>query len=132
MDEPSTGMDPGSKRFLWNTIISVFKGSKRGAMLTTHSMEEADALCSRIAIMIQGSMRCIGSSQHIKDKHGSGYQLEVKLKANKLTSHADEERAVKEFTAFTKGIFLNTEADLKENFGKQPIIVFDCMCQALK
>ena len=118
MDEPSTGMDPGSKRFLWNTIISMFKGEKRGAILTTHSMEEADALCSRIGIMIQGAMKCIGSSQHIKDKHGSGYQLEVKLKASKLTSQADEDRAVKDCVAFTKTIFLNTEVELKENFGE--------------
>merc|ERR1712136_498126 len=43
MDEPSTGMDPHSKRFLWNTISASFQG-KRGAILTTHSMEEADAL----------------------------------------------------------------------------------------
>jgi ATP-binding cassette, subfamily A (ABC1), member 5 len=53
MDEPSTGMDPQSKRFLWNTISASFKG-QRGAILTTHSMEEADALCSRVGIMVKG------------------------------------------------------------------------------
>jgi len=43
-------------------------------------MEEADALCSRIAIMVKGSLRCVGSPQHLKSKFGGGYTLEVKLK----------------------------------------------------
>ena len=121
MDEPSTGMDPGSKRFLWNTIISMFKGSNRGAMLTTHSMEEADALCSRIAIMIQGAMKCIGSSQHIKDKHGSGYQLEVKLKPAKVSDLHAEEEANKEFIQFVQQTFVNfhgQESQPSESFGE--------------
>lgn len=56
LDEPSTGMDPRSKRFLWDTILSSFQG-KKGAILTTHSMEEADALCSRVGIMVKGGLR---------------------------------------------------------------------------
>uniref|UniRef100_A0A6P7HF40 ABC transporter A family member 1-like n=1 Tax=Diabrotica virgifera virgifera TaxID=50390 RepID=A0A6P7HF40_DIAVI len=58
LDEPSTGMDPQSKRFLWDTILTNFRGS-RGAILTTHSMEEADALCSRIGIMVKGELRLV-------------------------------------------------------------------------
>lgn len=56
LDEPSTGMDPRSKRYLWDAIISSFQGTK-GAILTTHSMEEADALCSRVGIMVKGQLR---------------------------------------------------------------------------
>lgn len=56
LDEPSTGMDPRSKRFLWDTILASFQG-KRSAILTTHSMEEADALCSRVGIMVKGELR---------------------------------------------------------------------------
>lgn len=56
LDEPSTGMDPRSKRFLWDTILASFQGT-RGAILTTHSMEEADALCSRVGIMVKGELR---------------------------------------------------------------------------
>lgn len=78
LDEPSTGMDPQSKRFLWDTISAAFAGD-RGAVLTTHSMEEADALCTRLAILIRGSMRCIGSTQHLKNKYGGGYVLEIKM-----------------------------------------------------
>ena len=58
LDEPSTGMDPQSKRFLWDTISATFKeGTGRGAVLTTHYMEEADALCSRVAIMVNGQLQ---------------------------------------------------------------------------
>lgn len=80
LDEPSTGMDPKSKRFLWDTILAGFQaGRRRGAVLTTHSMEEADALCSRVAIMVRGELRCLGSTQHLKNLYGAGYTLEVKL-----------------------------------------------------
>jgi ATP-binding cassette, subfamily A (ABC1), member 5 len=79
LDEPSTGMDPKSKRFLWDTILNSFQGS-RGAILTTHSMEEADALCSRVGIMVKGELRCLGSTQHLKNLYGAGYTLEIKLK----------------------------------------------------
>ncbi|CAG5124847.1 unnamed protein product, partial [Candidula unifasciata] len=82
LDEPSTGMDPQSKRFLWDTISSSFRGTDRGAILTTHYMEEADALCDRVGIMINGQLECLGSTQHLKDKYGSGYILEVKLGAH--------------------------------------------------
>merc|ERR1719452_269223 len=81
MDEPSTGMDPASKRFLW-TIASNNIVGDRGAILTTHSMEEADALCSRVGIIVKGELRCLGSTQHLKNKFGAGYMLEVKWKSS--------------------------------------------------
>ena len=56
LDEPSTGMDPMSKRFVWDTVLASFK-EERGAILTTHSMEEADALCNRVGIMVKGELR---------------------------------------------------------------------------
>lgn len=56
LDEPSTGMDPQSKRVFWDAIKHSFEGSERGAILTTHYMEEADALCHKIGIMINGQL----------------------------------------------------------------------------
>ncbi|KAG0725814.1 ATP-binding cassette sub-family A member 5 [Chionoecetes opilio] len=82
LDEPSTGMDPKSKRFLWNSILSSFR-DERSAILTTHSMEEADALCSSIGILVRGTMRCIGPIQHLKNKYGRGYTLEVKVRRHR-------------------------------------------------
>ncbi|OQV11712.1 ATP-binding cassette sub-family A member 5 [Hypsibius exemplaris] len=79
LDEPSTGMDPQSKRNFWDMIMQSFGSGDRGAILTTHSMEEADALCNRIGIIVQGRLQCVGSSQHLKGRFGSGYTLDVKL-----------------------------------------------------
>jgi len=68
LDEPSTGMDPQARRDMWNLISQTMSG--RSVILTTHSMEECEALCERIGIMVAGQFRCIGSSQHLKSKFG--------------------------------------------------------------
>lgn len=78
LDEPSSGMDPKSKQRMWRALRAAFKN--RGAVLTTHYMEEAEAVCDRVAIMVSGQLRCIGSIQHLKGKYGQGYSLEVKLR----------------------------------------------------
>uniref|UniRef100_A0A6Q2X9B5 ABC transporter domain-containing protein n=1 Tax=Esox lucius TaxID=8010 RepID=A0A6Q2X9B5_ESOLU len=80
LDEPSTGMDPKSKQRMWRSIRAAFKNRQRGAVLTTHYMEEAEAVCDRVAIMVSGRLRCIGSIQHLKGKYGRGYSLEIKLR----------------------------------------------------
>lgn len=78
LDEPSCGMDATSKRFLWDIIIYSFQ-KNRGAVLTTHSMEEADILCTRVGIMKKGKLICIGSTQDLKNLYGGGYTLELKM-----------------------------------------------------
>ncbi|XP_076007941.1 cholesterol transporter ABCA5 [Genypterus blacodes] len=80
LDEPSAGMDPKSKQRMWRAIRAAFKNRQRGAILNTHYMEEAEAVCDRVAIMVSGQLRCIGSIQHLKAKYGRGYSLEVKLR----------------------------------------------------
>ncbi|XP_052427198.1 cholesterol transporter ABCA5 isoform X1 [Carassius gibelio] len=80
LDEPSTGMDPKSKQRMWRAIRAAFKNKQRGAIFTTHYMEEAEAVCDRVAIMVSGQLRCIGSIQHLKGKFGRGYSLEINLR----------------------------------------------------
>ena len=60
LDEPTTGLDPETKRAMWS-LIDIAKAG-RSIVLTTHSMEEADALCGRIGIMAYGRLRCLGPS----------------------------------------------------------------------
>jgi energy-coupling factor transporter ATP-binding protein EcfA2 len=80
LDEPSTGMDPVARRHMWEIISDIVtKREKCSLILTTHSMEECEALCTRIAIMVGGVLRCLGSSQRLKSKYGHGYQLEISL-----------------------------------------------------
>ena len=73
LDEPTTGMDPVSRRQVWDIIERAKQG--RAIILTTHSMEEADILGDRIAIMARGNLRCLGTSLRLKQKFGAGYQV---------------------------------------------------------
>jgi ABC-type multidrug transport system ATPase subunit len=75
LDEPTTGMDPISRRHVWDAIEAAKPG--RAVVLTTHSMEEADILGDTIAIMARGRVRAYGSSLRLKQRFGSGYQLAV-------------------------------------------------------
>ncbi|XP_075632749.1 phospholipid-transporting ATPase ABCA7 [Balearica regulorum gibbericeps] len=78
LDEPTTGMDPQARRFLWDCILSVIREG-RSVVLTSHSMEECEALCTRVAIMVNGRFRCLGSVQHLKNRFGDGYTVVVRV-----------------------------------------------------
>jgi ATP-binding cassette subfamily A (ABC1) protein 3 len=64
LDESSAGVDPYSRRRLWKTIREESK--KSALVVTTHSMEEAEALGTKIAIQVDGEFRCFGTAQHLK------------------------------------------------------------------
>ena len=81
LDEPSTGVDPKAKRFMWTIVSKISTQRKKSSVIiTTHSMEEAEALCTKMGIMVRGRFKCFGSSQHIKAKYGTGYEIEIKIK----------------------------------------------------
>uniref|UniRef100_A0A4W3GWE2 ATP-binding cassette sub-family A member 2 n=1 Tax=Callorhinchus milii TaxID=7868 RepID=A0A4W3GWE2_CALMI len=81
LDEPTTGMDPKARRFLWNLILDIIK-TGRSVVLTSHSMEECEALCTRLAIMVNGRFKCLGSIQHLKNRFGDGYTMTVRTKSS--------------------------------------------------
>ncbi|KAB0401470.1 hypothetical protein E2I00_009254 [Balaenoptera physalus] len=104
LDEPSTGMDPeqpdlGISTFpcaqllMWRVGISIPQCYIRRA-LPLPSMEECEALCTRLAIMVQGQFKCLGSPQHLKSKFGSGYSLRAKIRSDR------QQEALEEFKAF--------------------------------
>jgi len=74
-------MDPEARRFMWQVVAKISQQRKKSAViLTTHSMEEAEALSTKMGIMVKGGVfRCFGSS-HIKNKFGTGYEIEVKVR----------------------------------------------------
>jgi ATP-binding cassette subfamily A (ABC1) protein 3 len=81
LDEPSTGVDPQAKRFMWNIVSKISTLKKKSAVIiTTHSMEEAEALATKMGIMVEGEFKCFGTSQHIKNKYGTGYEMEIKVR----------------------------------------------------
>ncbi|XP_030646569.1 ATP-binding cassette sub-family A member 3 [Chanos chanos] len=81
LDEPSTGMDPVARRLLWDAITRT-RESGKAIVITSHSMEECEALCTRLAVMVNGQFKCLGSPQHLKCKFGSGYTLLAKVRSD--------------------------------------------------
>merc|ERR1712107_446766 len=80
LDEPSAGMDPVARRSMWSVVENISeRRHKSVVILTSHSMDEADALCARIAIQVDGRFRCLGNGQQIKSKYGEGLELSVKI-----------------------------------------------------
>lgn len=76
-------MDPVARRDLWKVISNMVageRGSNTSVVLTTHSMEECEALCPRIGIMAGGNLRCLGSAQRLKSTFGEGFQIEAKVR----------------------------------------------------
>jgi ATP-binding cassette, subfamily A (ABC1), member 3 len=95
LDEPSTGVDPAARRFMWSVIETLSTQRKEcTVILTTHVMEEAEALCGKIGVMVGGRLRCIGSGQHLKSRFGHGYQLELKLATPTLEQLAKLQRGL--------------------------------------
>lgn len=82
LDEPSSGLDPSHRRQMWNILLStaflmIECRRKTSILLTTHLMEEAEALCDRVGIISKGVLKCVGTQQSLKEKFGRGYRLTI-------------------------------------------------------
>ena len=66
---------------MWMVVEKISQRDKKSAVIvTTHSMEEAEALATKLGIMVRGGIfRCFGTSQHVKNKYGVGYEIEIKV-----------------------------------------------------
>ena len=87
LDEPTTGLDPGSRRQLWD-IIRSFRDRNKTVMLTTHYMEEAERLCDRVAIFDQGRVIALGTPRELIASLGAEHVVEFTLP----TGFADQEK----------------------------------------
>ena len=87
-------MDPVNRRHVWDVIEQAKQA--RTVILTTHSMEEADVLCNRLAIMADGEIQCIGFSHVLKMRFGAGYTLMMKTSSKASEDDAAVEKFVKE------------------------------------
>lgn len=84
LDEPTTGLDPQSRRQLWEDL-SGFKKNGHAILLTTHSMEEAEAICDRIAIFDNGKIIAIDTPQNLVEKNHSNLSVISASKNGKIT-----------------------------------------------
>ena len=78
LDEPTTGLDPQSRRQLWE-IIRRFRGAGGTVLLTTHYMEEAERLCDRVAIMDHGKVIALGTPQELIATLGAEHVVDFAL-----------------------------------------------------
>ena len=80
LDEPSTGVDPESRRIMWKIINDLSNtGHQYNMILTTHSIEEAEILCDRVSWLKRGNFVCIGIPEQLKLKYSNGYKMHIKL-----------------------------------------------------
>jgi ATP-binding cassette subfamily A (ABC1) protein 4 len=97
LDEPSTGIDPEARRRLWKLILEASSSPSRCVILTTQydeaelcsgtavsrllcrNLEECEALCSRLSVMVDGVMQCIGTVSHLRHKFSDSLKLKLKV-----------------------------------------------------
>ncbi|ODM97870.1 ATP-binding cassette sub-family A member 3 [Orchesella cincta] len=84
LDEPSAGMDPVGRRQLWAALRTRMRDKRTCILLTSHSLEECEVMCSRIAIMKNARIQALGSPQQLKHKFGDGFSIVVQLRTNRL------------------------------------------------
>ena len=84
LDEPTTGLDPQSRRQLWERIEAI-RERGHAVLLTTHSMEEAESVCDRIAIIDHGRVIEIGTPQALIDKHRNEPEVIAVSRRGKVT-----------------------------------------------
>uniref|UniRef100_A0A8B9QTT7 ABC transporter domain-containing protein n=1 Tax=Anas platyrhynchos TaxID=8839 RepID=A0A8B9QTT7_ANAPL len=73
LDEPTSGVDPCSRRSIWDVLLKYKAGCT--LIFTTHHLDEAEVLSDRIAILQQGQLRCCGSPSYLRETYGQGHSL---------------------------------------------------------
>ncbi|MQM10037.1 hypothetical protein Taro_042924 [Colocasia esculenta] len=122
LDEPTTGMDPITRRHVWDIIENAKKG--RAIILTTHSMEEADILSDRIAIMAKGKLRCIGTSIRLKSRFGTGYITNVSFVAPGQTPNVNGTTAISEHQVQSVKLFFKQHLDVEPKEENKAFLTF--------
>ena len=79
LDEPTNGVDPLARRYIWQVLRGIRKRSAPTILLTSHSLDEVEALCDRIAIIANGVVHCSGTLLQLKAQHRAGYILECRF-----------------------------------------------------
>lgn len=105
LDEPTTGVDPVSRRSL-NRMIKRMK--QASVLLTTHRMDEAEQLCDKISIMINGRFVVFGSPNYLKTQYGSGYTVQIKQTVDNFNN--EETNIIKQIeTLFPDSLLVHSD-----------------------
>ncbi|CAO1381209.1 unnamed protein product [Diamesa serratosioi] len=125
LDEPTRGMDPGAKYQLWK-VITKGRDAGQSVILSSNNMKEFEALCTRLAIMVNGEIKCLGSTQHLKSKCLSGFLLTIKINNLKRIQSVKENISIQfpdsilkdEFSEIFTYHITNTNLKVSDVFGK--------------
>jgi len=117
LDEPSTGVDPYSRRFMWDYIRELTKDT--AIILTTHNMEEGEALCSKIGIIVNGQLVCYGTNQELKARFMTGYILAISCpNGAKMTEIIDYVKQIAPGAQITEQDALTVKFSMGTNLGR--------------
>ncbi|KAG7606931.1 AAA+ ATPase domain [Arabidopsis thaliana x Arabidopsis arenosa] len=119
MDEPSTGLDPASRKDLW-TVIQRAK-QNTAIILTTHSMEEAEFLCDRLGIFVDGGLQCVGNPKELKGRYGGSYVFTM---TTSVEHEEKVERMVKHISPNSKRVY-HLAGTQKFEIPKQEVMIAD-------
>ncbi|KAF3783031.1 ABC transporter A family member 7, partial [Nymphaea thermarum] len=100
MDEPSTGLDPASRNNLWSVVRRAKQD--RAIILTTHSMEEAEVLCDRLGIFVDGALQCVGNPKELRARYGGSYIFTMTTSA---TQEEEVENLVRQISPTANKIY---------------------------
>mmetsp|Transcript_60399 Transcript_60399/g.68863 ORF Transcript_60399/g.68863 Transcript_60399/m.68863 type:complete len:1291 (+) Transcript_60399:41-3913(+) len=110
LDEPTTGIDPLSRRVIWDLCSKVASRKGISIILATNMMEEAEMMCDKIGILVNGRLQALGSPNELRERWGTGFRLSVDL-AKTTSSDAFD------LTARLKEVVPQTEPVLTESAG---------------
>lgn len=79
LDEPTAGIDPIARRSIWHLLRSLRLQNGASIIISSHAMEECEAICDRISIMARGRLRCIGSFLHLRSKFAQGCSVRIQF-----------------------------------------------------
>lgn len=82
LDEPTAGVDPIARRGIWQLLRTLRSQKHVSIVISSHAMEECEAICDRISIMAKGKLRCIGTFLHLRNKFSQGCTVRIQCSTN--------------------------------------------------
>ena len=122
LDEPSTGVDPESRRIMWKNIMELTKKTNLNMILSTHSMEEAEVLCDTVSWLKSGNFLSIGNPEQLKIKLSAGYKLHIKFiqlsQDQNIINEEIDDQFIQQISSNIKGLnnhyeFIKQKASIK-------------------
>ncbi len=116
LDEPTTGLDPQARHQIWEKIRDLKQGGKT-IILTTHYMEEAEALCDTLVIMDRGKIVERGRPADLVEKHTGGEVLEIERPSRDAVARVEESGSEYEIYAGRMYVYTRSGRDLLASIG---------------